>query len=61
MGAFHTPDDEKRSIVLLAPQDHDAWLQSDPHRAPQLLRPFAAADFVAAPDPRPVAAKSAPR
>ena len=61
MGAFHAPDDEKRSIVLLAPQDHEAWLQADPQRAPQLLRPFAAADFVAAPDPRPVAAKSAPR
>lgn len=61
MRAFHAPGDEKRSIVVLAPADYDAWLHADPRTATALLRPFDAAAFTTAPDPRPVAAKAAAR
>jgi putative SOS response-associated peptidase YedK len=54
MARFHAPGDEKRSVVVLHPDDHAAWLQADEPTARALLQPFDAHDFVAAADPRPV-------
>jgi putative SOS response-associated peptidase YedK len=56
MTRFHAPDDEKRSVVVLHPDDHRAWLHADERRARALLQPFDAHEFVSAPDPRPARA-----
>jgi len=37
MQRFHKPDDEKRALVILPPEDVDAWLQC---RSPELARNF---------------------
>lgn len=37
MRRFHKPDDEKRALVVLPPEDVDAWLQC---RNPELARTF---------------------
>lgn len=58
MARFHAPGDEKRSVVVLHPEDHAAWLGADERSARALLRPFDARDFVAAADPRPPARRS---
>lgn len=53
MAAFHAPGDEKRSVVLLAPDAVDAWLGADHARARALLVPFAPERVRCASDPRP--------
>jgi putative SOS response-associated peptidase YedK len=58
MARFHAPGDEKRSVVVLNPEDHAAWLDADEATARALLRPFDARDFVAAADPRPPARRA---
>lgn len=52
MNRFHAPGDEKRSVVLLEPDQIDAWLAADHDRAQELLTSF---------DPARVRAISAPR
>ncbi len=43
MRRFHKPDDEKRALVVLPPEDVDAWLQCrDPELARSFLRPYPA-------------------
>lgn len=43
MRRFHKPDDEKRALVVLPPEDVDAWLQCrDPQLARSFLRPYPA-------------------
>lgn len=43
MRRFHKPDDEKRSLVILRPDDYDAWLAcKDPALARALLQPYPA-------------------
>jgi putative SOS response-associated peptidase YedK len=37
MRKFHKPEDEKRSLVIVAPDEYDAWLQC---RDPELARSF---------------------
>ena len=61
MTRFHAPGDEKRSVVVLRPDDHRAWLRADEPQARALLQPFDAREFVCAADPRPVRARSAAR
>ena len=29
MSRFHAPDDEKRSVVYVAPEDHHGWLHAE--------------------------------
>ncbi|GAA5172313.1 SOS response-associated peptidase [Viridibacterium curvum] len=51
MKRFHKPDDEKRSIVVLSPDDYPDWLNARTDaEARSLLQPFDAQDFVAMPD-----------
>ena len=52
MAAFHAPDDEKRSVVLLTPGGVDAWLAADQAQARALLVPFAPDRVCSASDPR---------
>jgi len=43
MRRFHKPDDEKRALVVLAPEDVDPWLQCrHPDLARSFLRPYPA-------------------
>lgn len=54
MRRFHGPEDEKRSVVVVPPDDYTAWLHAAAEeQARGLLRPFPAADFTAEPAPRP--------
>ena len=56
MQRFHRPGDEKRSVVVLDPVDHEAWLNARSEAdARALLQPMAADAMVAVPDPRPAA------
>ncbi len=41
MKRFHKPEDEKRMIVLLEPEQIDEWLQAPLEAAPTYLRPYA--------------------
>jgi len=61
MRRFHKPDDEKRSLVLLPPEDVDAWLHCrDPELARSFLRHTQAEAMKAWPAPRtPAPAKAA--
>jgi putative SOS response-associated peptidase YedK len=52
MQRFHAPGDEKRSIVVLAPDHYEAWLGADGAQARQLLGNFDPGAFVALADPR---------
>ena len=53
MQRFHAPGDEKRSIVVLAPDHYEAWLRADDAQARQMLANFDPATFVTLADPRP--------
>jgi putative SOS response-associated peptidase YedK len=57
MSRFHAPGDEKRSVVLLAPDAIDAWLGASPEQARSLLRGFDPARVRCAPQPRPPRAR----
>ena len=60
MRRFHAAGDEKRSIVVVAPEHYDAWLGADDAQARRLLNNFDPADFAAMPDPRARAAPPPP-
>lgn len=45
MRRFHGPQDEKRSIVVLAPEHYDDWLDADDQRARSLMQLFDADTF----------------
>ncbi|QJE01229.1 DUF159 family protein [Massilia forsythiae] len=54
MRRFHKPGDEKRALVILAPDEVDAWLHCrDRELARSFLRPFPAAAMKAWPAPQP--------
>ncbi len=53
MGQFHAPGEEKRSVVVVAPEQHEDWLHASPAGARGLLHAFDADAFVAVADPRP--------
>jgi putative SOS response-associated peptidase YedK len=53
MRRFHKPDDEKRSLVVLPPEDVDAWLHCrDPELARSFLRHYPAEAMKTWPAPR---------
>lgn len=58
-GQFHKPEEEKRMVLILEPQQYDAWLQTDVKTAPDFFRLYPAEELKAAPAPRPVARKAA--
>jgi putative SOS response-associated peptidase YedK len=52
MCRFQKPGDEKRSLVIIPPQEYDAWLNAgSPELARSMLRPYPAADMKAWPLP----------
>lgn len=53
MGRFHAPGDEKRSLVIVAEEDREAWLHATPQEAAALINPMPPDEFTAAPSPRP--------
>lgn len=53
MGRFHAPGDEKRSLVIVAPEDREGWLNATAQKAEDYLKAMPAAEFTAKPDPRP--------
>ncbi|WP_137936771.1 SOS response-associated peptidase family protein [Chitinivorax sp. B] len=53
MRRFHKPLDEKRMLVIVPPEDYQAWLSCrNPVMARQFLRPYPAERMDAAPAPR---------
>jgi putative SOS response-associated peptidase YedK len=38
MKRFHRPEDEKRMVVILKPEDYDAWLTCSVDQAPNYFR-----------------------
>lgn len=49
MGNYHRPGDEKRMVVILRPEDYDAWLAAPADRSMDFMRPCPPADLVASP------------
>ena len=55
MRRFHRPGSEKRSIVMLADDDWNTWLNArSEEEARRLIRPFKADLMCGQPDPRPL-------
>ena len=52
MRRFHKPGDEKRSVVILHPDQYEAWLHVELQDVQQFLAPFPDALLSAAPAPR---------
>jgi putative SOS response-associated peptidase YedK len=54
MRRFHRAEDEKRSLVIVPPEDYDAWLScKDPELARSFLRLYPPELMAAAPAPKP--------
>ncbi len=51
MGRMHRPEDEKRMITVLAPEQYDAWLAAPMPQMRGFLRCWPAEDLWAVPDP----------
>ena len=49
MGRFHRPQDEKRSVVVLAPERFQTWLNADVNEAMQLCTVPSDGTFVTEP------------
>jgi putative SOS response-associated peptidase YedK len=60
MNRFHKPGEEKRSVVILEPQDYAAWLDADVNHAPAFLKPYPAELLKAAAAPEKAAAVEEP-
>ncbi|HYD95277.1 MAG TPA: SOS response-associated peptidase family protein [Noviherbaspirillum sp.] len=52
MQRFHKPDDEKRMLVLLSPEQYDEWLHAPLADAPHFFKPYPAERLSAKPAPR---------
>lgn len=50
---FHGPEDEKRSLVHVPPEEFDAWLNTDPETARSFLQLPASEVLITAPAPLP--------
>jgi len=42
MRNFHRPEDEKRMVVILSPDDFDEWLSAKPEQSARFLMPYQA-------------------
>ena len=51
MGRMHRPEDEKRIVAILAPDEYDQWLHATPGQMRGLLRCWPAEDLQAQPAP----------
>jgi putative SOS response-associated peptidase YedK len=54
MGRMHRPEDEKRMIAILAPDEYDQWLHAKPSQMKTLLRCWPAEELDAVPAPLPL-------
>ena len=52
MHQFHKPGDEKRTPVIMAPEQHDAWLSAEPEQAAQWMNWSHMPELAASPAPR---------
>ncbi len=52
MGRFHRPGDEKRSVVVLPPEQFQIWLNADVNAAMKLCAVPADGTFTAEPAPQ---------
>lgn len=59
MSRFHKPDDEKRMLVILRPDEYDSWLQAPLEQAPSFFMPFPAEELAAEAAPRPTKSRPA--
>src|ERR1019366_8426695 len=50
MQRFHKPGEEKRMVVILDPQDYDAWLGCEVEEAPRYFKQWHG-ELIAEPDP----------
>lgn len=53
MGRFHAPGDEKRSLVIVPPDNRDEWLSASVRQASEFLLAMQADEFTSRPDPAP--------
>ncbi|MGH1359220.1 MAG: SOS response-associated peptidase [Burkholderiaceae bacterium] len=53
MNQFHAPGDEKRSVVMLEPEQTSLWLEGSTDQVRKMLTAYEADRLVARPDPRP--------
>lgn len=53
MQRFHKPGDEKRMLVILRPEQYDAWLTCELEDAPSFFDPYPAKHLIAHAAPRP--------
>ena len=51
MSKFHKPDEEKRMVVILEPQQYKGWLEGALVSSEEVYRPYPAEQLIAAPDP----------
>lgn len=50
MGRMHKPNDEKRSVVILRPEDYDEWLHAtNDEAAREMLQVYPANELAAEP------------
>jgi putative SOS response-associated peptidase YedK len=52
MQRFHKPEDEKRMLVILRPEQYDEWLTSPVEDAPTLFEPYPAERLIAQAAPK---------
>ena len=50
MQQFHKPTDEKRMVVVLAPERYQEWLEARPEQSMAFMRPMSAQALVASAD-----------
>jgi putative SOS response-associated peptidase YedK len=60
MQRFHKPEDEKRMLVILAPDEYDAWLTCSVADALDFFARYPAERLIARPAPKPGRASSQP-
>jgi putative SOS response-associated peptidase YedK len=61
MQRFHKPDDEKRMVVILEPEQFDLWLHCRADDAPEFFKRYPAERLVAVPSPKPAKTNAAPK
>ncbi|WP_334187726.1 SOS response-associated peptidase [Noviherbaspirillum sp.] len=52
MRRFHKPEDEKRMLVILRPEQYDEWLTCPAEEAPRLFEPYPSERLIARAAPR---------
>ena len=60
MKRFHRPEDEKRMVVVLEPQQYRPWLDADANAIASFLQPYPAHKLKAEAAPRATSAKKTP-